>query len=97
MGKSIINAAISGDNFGKLAGGDFFSTFKQQMFKKMGNTGFSILFIGCADLVPDHMSNNRRSVIGNNHNFHAIGERKLTYVYIQGFGIYWSGHKERGE
>ena len=34
--------------------------------------------VGGADAIPDHVRDDRRAMVGNDHDLHAVGERELT-------------------
>jgi len=49
---------------------------EHQMLEKMRKARFARGLVGGADLVPDHLRDDRGAMIGDHHHLHAIGERE---------------------
>ena len=51
---------------------------EHQMLEEMGDARDALGLVGGADLVPDHVGDDRRAVIGDHHDLQAVGELELT-------------------
>ena len=65
------------------------------MFEKMGNARRAGRFVGRADLVPNHMGDDRRAVVGQHHDFQAVFELEMSDVRLR-VGQRRAGKKNRG-
>ncbi len=45
--------------------------------RKCANPGWSFGVLGATDLVPEHVSGHRHTMVGHDHHLHAVGEREL--------------------
>ena len=73
-GEGVLVAADPQHGLGKLAGRMLAGALEHQMFEKMRKAGFAGRLVGGADLVPDHLGNDRRAVIRDHHDLQAIAE-----------------------
>ena len=49
---------------------------EHQMFEEMREPGFAGRLVGGADLVPDHLRDDRRAVIRDHHDLQPVGKRE---------------------
>ena len=52
--------------------------------------------VGGADLVPDHVRDDRRAMIGDHHDLHAVGELELGGTRFGGSGLLGNCEHEHG-
>ncbi len=76
-GECVLVGAGRGDGLRELAAGIFRRALEHQVLEEMGKPRFARHLIGGADLVPDHMRDDRRAVVGNDDKLKAVGEREL--------------------
>ncbi len=76
-GEGVVLAAEAADDLGELADRDLVGRLEHQMFEEMGDAGFAAHLVGGADPVPDHVGDDRRAVVGNDDDLHAVGELEL--------------------
>ena len=48
------------------------------MFEEMRDAGLAGRLVGRADPVPDHVGDDRRAVVRDDHDFEAVGEREVA-------------------
>lgn len=48
----------------------------------MGNAGFARRLVGAADLVPHHVADDRRPVVGNDDHLHAVVEHEIRRLAV---------------
>ena len=88
-GEGVLVAADPQHGLGKLAGRMLAGALEHQMFEKMREPRFAGRLVGGADLVPDHLRDDRRAVIRDHHDLQAIVEREA--------GRRLGGHRGLGE
>ena len=71
-GEGILLAADRGDGLREGCAGIFLGALEHQMFEEMRQPGFARRLVGGADLVPDHVGDDRRAVIGHHDDFKAV-------------------------
>ena len=76
-GEGVLLTAHAGDDLREHAGGMFGRALEHQMFEEMRQPGFARRLVGGADLVPDHMGDDRRSVVGNDHQLEPVRQGEL--------------------
>ena len=72
--ESVVLAAIAGNDARKLPGRDLRRALEHQMFEEVGEARLSGRFVGSADAIPDHVGHDRRAMIGDRQNLHAVGK-----------------------
>ena len=50
------------------------------MFEEMRDAGLARRLVGGADLVPDHVGDDRRAAVRDDHDLEAVGEREVADV-----------------
>ena len=50
------------------------------MLEEMRQTGFAGGLVGASDFIPDHVRDDRGSMIGDHHDFETIGEREAFHL-----------------
>jgi hypothetical protein len=65
------------------------------MFKKMRNSRFALRLVGCANLIPHHVGDYGRTVIGNDNDLHAIGESESLHINVERKGCAGQGAEEK--
>ena len=85
-GEGVFAAADLGDGAVELAGLVVGRALEHQMFEEMGDAGFAGRLVGAADLVPDHVGDDRRAVVGDDDHFHAVVEQEIRHLDSVGFG-----------
>ncbi len=76
-GEGVFLAADAGDDFRELSGRMLGGALEHQMFEEMRQTRFARGLVGGADFVPDHMGDDRRAVIGDDHQFEPVLQHKV--------------------
>jgi hypothetical protein len=71
--------------------------FEHQVFEEVGDAGFARRIVGRAVAVPDHMGNDRRAMIGNDHDVEAVGQGEIHDVRRERSGRRHRGPIEVGE
>ena len=70
--------------------GDLLGRLEHQVLEEVGDAGDAPRLVGGADPVPDHVGDDRRAVVGDDHHLHAVGELELVGAGgaggITGFG-----------
>ena len=95
-GEGVLLTADIGDGLRKSAGGMVLRRLEHQVLEEMGDTRLARLLVGGADLVPDHVGDNRCAVIGDHHHLKAVVQREALDVGA-GFGAGWRvGEQHRG-
>ena len=77
-GEGVVLAAEPGDDLGELADRDLVGRLEHQVLEEVGDAGDALGLVGGADLVPDHVRDDGRPVIGDDDDLHAVGERELA-------------------
>ena len=60
---------------------------EHQMFEEMREPGFAWRLVGRADLVPDHLRDDGRAVIGDHHHLQAVVERESGGTFRRHRGL----------
>ena len=76
-GEGVLLAADGRDGLRERALRILLGALEHQMFEEMREPGLAGGLVGGADLVPDHVGDDRRAVVGNDHDFEAVGEREM--------------------
>ena len=76
-GEGVLLAADLGDEFGELPLGVGLGSLEHQMLKKMRDARLARRIVGGAVSVPDHMGDDRRAVVRNDHNLEAVLQGKM--------------------
>ena len=56
--------------------GCLLGALEHQMLEEMREAGFAGRLVGRADLVPDHLRDHGRAVVGDHHDLQAVAERE---------------------
>ena len=71
---------MSGERLREPAFGILCRALEHQMFEEMRESGLARRLVRGADLVPDHVGDDRRAMIGNDHDLEPVGEREMRNV-----------------
>ena len=71
-GEGVFLAADGGDHLGEAAGRILRGALEHQMLEEMREAGLARRLVGGADLVPDHVGDDRRAAVGNHHHFEPV-------------------------
>ena len=93
-GEGVLLAADRGNCLRKPVARILRGAFEHQVFEEMRQTGFSGRFVGGADLVPDHVGDDRRAMIRHDHDFKTVAEREAGNLGVGG-GV--SGTRQGGD
>jgi hypothetical protein len=88
-GEGILVAADPQHGLRELAGRMLGRALEHQVLEEMRQAGFARRLVGRADLVPDHLGDHRRAVIGDHDDLQAIIEREAggTCRRDRGLGV----------
>ena len=64
---------------GRVLGG----ALEHQMFEEMRDAGLARRLVGGADLVPDHVGDDRRAPVRHDDDLEAVGEREVGDVRLR--------------
>src|SRR5262245_56388766 len=71
------------------------------MFEEVSKPRLARRLVGRADLVPDHMRDDRRAMIGNHYDLETVRQRKMgdlgADAGLRGSGEHYSGQRGNGE
>ena len=73
-GEGVLVAADLEHGLGELAGRMLAGALEHQMLEEMREARFARRLVGGADLVPDHLRDDRRAVIRDHHHLQAVAE-----------------------
>ena len=79
-GEGVLVAADRRDALAELVARMLRRALEHQMLEEMRDAGLAGRLVGRADLVPDHVGHDRRAVIGDDDDLHAVAERELHGV-----------------
>ena len=79
-GESVFLAADEGHRLRELADRILGGALEQQMLEEMGEARLAGRLVRGADLVPDHVGDDRRAPVRHHHDFEAVGEREMADV-----------------
>ena len=66
----------------KRPAGFFVGALEHQVLEEMRDAGFARRLVGGADLVPEHVGDDRRAAVGDDHDLEAVGEREVGDVWV---------------
>ena len=69
---------IARDRLREVAGRILVRALEHQVFEEMRDAGFARRLVGGADPVPDHVGDDRRAAVGDDHDLQAVGEREMA-------------------
>ncbi len=78
--EGIFLPAETGDRAAEVAERVLRGALEHQVFEEMGDAGLAGRLVGRAHLVPDHVGDDRRAVIGNDHHLQAVREREVGHA-----------------
>jgi hypothetical protein len=81
-GEGIVGAADGRDGAVERAGRMVGRRLEHQMFEEMGDAGLARRLIRAADLVPHHMGDDRRAVIGDDDDLHTVVEHEICRLAV---------------
>ena len=87
-GEGVLLPADLGDEFGELALGMGLGALEHQMFEEMGDARLAERIVGRAVAVPDHVGDDRRAMVGDDHDLEAVLEGEMGD--LRGGGV--NGH-----
>ena len=90
-GEGIFLPTEFGDQFREIAFGVFLCALEHQMFEEMRNAGFARRIIRRTIAIPHHMRDDRRAMIRDHHDFHAIVEAEMGNGGPCAAGSGWAG------
>ena len=76
-GERVVLAAEARNDLGEFADRDLVGRLEHQMLEEVRDAGDAFRLIGRSDLVPDHVRDDGRAVVGDHDHLHAVGEREL--------------------
>ena len=76
-GEGVLHAADLGNEFRELALGMALGALEHQVFEEVGDARFARRIVGRAVAVPDHVGDDRRAMIGNDHDVEAVGQGEI--------------------
>ena len=83
-GEGILLAADGGDDLREQPLRILRGALEHQMFEEMREPGLARRLVGGADLVPDHVGDDRRAVVGDDDDFEPVGEGEVRDVGAAG-------------
>ena len=86
-GEGVLVAADPQHGLGEFAGRMLAGALEHQMFEEMREPGFARRLVGRADLVPDHLRDDRGAVIGDHHHLQAVAEREAGGTFRSDRGL----------
>ena len=93
-GERVLLAADGRNHLGEAPVRVLGGALEHQMFEEMGEPRLARGLVGRADLVPEHVGDDRRAVIGNDHDLEAVREREMGDLWAAG-GRGSSDHRAR--
>ena len=96
-GEGVLHAADLGNEFRELALGMALRAFEHQVFEEVGDAGFARRIVGRAVAVPDHVGDDGRAMIGNDHDVEAVGQGEIHDMRRGRSGRRHRGPIEAGE
>ena len=90
----VLLAADRGNFLRKAVARMLRGAFEHQVFEKVRQTGFSRRFVGGADLVPDHVGDDRSAMIRHHNDFKTVSKREAGNLGVGG-GV--SGTRQGGD
>ena len=72
-GEGVLRAPDLGNEFRELTLGMALGALEHQVFEEVSDAGFARWVVGRAVTVPHHVGDNRRAMIGNDHDVEAVG------------------------
>ena len=90
-GEGVLAAADVGDSRVELAGLVVGRALEHQMFEEMRDAGLAGRLVGAADLVPDHVRDERRAMVGNDDDFHAVVEQEVLDAVLDWSRLFGEG------
>ena len=85
-GEGVLLAADRGDLLGEAARRVLGGALEQQVLEEMREAGLAGRLVGGADLVPDHVGDDRRAPVRDHDHFEAVGQREVADVGL-GLGL----------
>ena len=76
-GEGVLLPADGRNDLRETAGRVLGRALEHQMLEKMGEAGLARRLVGRADLVPDHVGNDWRAMIGDDHDLEAVRKREV--------------------
>ena len=93
-GEGVLLAADGGDHLREPPVRILRRALEHQVFEEMREAGFARRLVGGADPIPDHVGDDRRAVVGDDHDFEAVGEREMRDIGAAG-GLAAGSARER--
>ena len=79
-GEGVLLAADGGHGLRELAGRVLGGALEHQVFEEMRDAGLAGRLVGGADLVPDHVGDDRRAPVRDHHDFQPVRQREVADV-----------------
>ncbi len=95
-GEGVVLAAELGDDLGEVADGDLVGRLEHQVLEEVRDARHALGLVGGADLVPDHVGDDRGAMIGDHHDVHAVRQLELGGTRIGGGGLLGECEHEHG-
>ena len=95
-GEGVVLAAELGDDLREVADGDLVGRLEHQVLEEVSDAGDALGLVGGADLVPDHVGDDRSAVIGNHHDVHAVRQLELGGARFGGGSLLCKCEHEHG-
>ena len=74
--EGVLLAAEGGDDIGELARRMLGRSLEHQVLEEMRDAGLAERIVGRAVAIPDHVGDDRRAPVGNDHHLKPVGERR---------------------
>ena len=95
-GEGVVLAAELGDDLGEVADGDLVGRLEHQVLEEVRDAGDALGLVGGADLVPNHVRDDRGAVIGDHHDVHAVRQLELGGARFGGGSLLCESEHEHG-
>ena len=82
-GERVVVGAVAPDEARKLAGRIPGRALEQEMLEKVGDAGLALRLIGRAYLVPHHVGDDGRAMVGNDDDLHAVAELERLNIDVE--------------
>ena len=97
VGEGVVLAAVPRNDLGELARRDRLGALEHQMLEEMGNAGGAARLVGGADLVPDHLGDDRSAVIRDDQHVKTVAKREFDDAGARLGAVHGHGKRHGGE
>ena len=85
--EGVLLTADAGDHLREFSGRVFRRALEHQVLEKMRKTRFARRLVGCTDLVPDHVRDDGRSMVGDHDQLQSIAQYEIRNLRTIGGGL----------